>query len=153
MRTLNWLILTGAALATAGCVESMDSGYPTGSYGYGDNSNGYANGYYSASSYQNGYYARPSYVSNNTYVYNPPPRVVTQTRYVPVPVAAPAPPRPQPANATTDHRWSNQHNDRPAQSVRPPSNNDRQASSGDNRSNSRRREHDRDGDGQPDRRN
>lgn len=154
MRKLNWLILTGAALATAGCVDSMDSGYPTGSYGYGDNSNGYSSGYYSANSYPSSYYTRPTYVSNNTYVYNPPPRVVTQTRYVPVPVATPAPaPRPQPVNTTADHRWNGQRSDRPAQAVRPPSNNDHQAANGDNRGNSRRRDRDRDGDGQPDRRN
>jgi len=154
MGKLNWLILTVATLATTGCVESMDSGYPTGSYGYDNYSNGYSNGYYSASSYPSSYYTRSSYVSNNTYVYNPPPRVVTQTRYVPVPVATPTPaPRPQPASHAPDHRWTNDHNDRPAQTVRPPSNNNWQASSGDNRGNNRRRDRDQDSDGRPDRRN
>jgi hypothetical protein len=154
MRKLNWLILTAVTLATAGCVESMDSGYPTGSYGYDNYSNGYSSGYYSASSYPSSYYTRPNYVSNNTYVYNPPPRVVTETRYVPVPVATPAPaPRPQPAGPTPDHRWDNHHNDRPAQAVRQPSNNDRQANRDDSRSNSRRGDRDREGDGRPDRRN
>ena len=155
MRKLNWLILTAATLATAGCVESMDSGYPTGSYGYDNYSNGYSNGYYSASSYPSSYYTRPTYVSNNTYVYNPPPRVVTQTRYVPVAVATPASaPRPQPANHAPDHRWNNNHDDRPAQAVRPPSSNDhRQASGNDNRGGNRRGDQDRDGDGRPDRRN
>ena len=154
MRKLNWLILTAATLATTGCVESMDSDYPTGSYGYDTYSNGYSSGYYSASSDPGNYYTRPTYVSNNTYVYNPPPRVVTQTRYVPVPVAAPAPPpRPQPANHAPDHRWNNNRDDRPAQAVRLPSNNDhRQASGNVDRGSNPRGDHDRDGDGRPDRR-
>ena len=57
------------ALSAAGCVETMDSGYPGTSYGYG-------NGYYAERGYQ-----RP--VVNNYYTtYTPAPVVVTQTRVV-----------------------------------------------------------------------
>ena len=58
MRNLGVIVSAAAALATAGCVETMGSGYPTTSYG-----NGYGNGYYSQPTYytQPTYYSRPSY--------------------------------------------------------------------------------------------
>ena len=118
MRKLSWLILTAAALATTGCVESMDSGYPTGSYGYDNYPNGYSSGYYSASSDPGNYYTRPTYVSNNTYVYNPPPRVVTQTRYVPVPVATPAPASPPQGRANHRNRPSSRGSEDAAVALR-----------------------------------
>ena len=40
-----WLIAAGLALATTGCVESMDSSYPSSAYA-GDGY--YSNGYYAA---------------------------------------------------------------------------------------------------------
>ncbi|MDI1286342.1 MAG: thrombospondin type 3 repeat-containing protein [Reyranella sp.] len=80
MRNLGIFVSAAAMLATAGCVETMDSGYPATSYG-----SGYSNGYYSQPSYYNQptYSSRPSYYSA--------PQVVTQTRYVPVAVPTPAP--------------------------------------------------------------
>lgn len=168
MRKLSLLVAAGAALVTTGCVETMDSGgYPNSGYGYNDYSSGYPNGYYPsssysggtyASSYPSGYYGRPSYTSN-TYVYNPPPKVVTQTRYVPVPVATPDPPRRQQANhGNSTRRWEGRRHDNSQATNPPPSNpqatnNDRRGSNSDNNRNSdRRRDRDRDGDGRPDRR-
>ncbi len=58
-------------LATGACVQTAGTGYP----GYG-----YSPGYYSQPSYG---YSRPTYHNPPRY-YAPPPRVVTQTRYVPV---------------------------------------------------------------------
>ncbi len=78
------VVSAGMVLATAGCMETMGSGYPTTSYGYG---NGYGHGYYS----QPSYYSQPVYQSRPTYYSAPQPVVVTQTRYVPV--ATPAPRR------------------------------------------------------------
>ena len=81
------LIAVGLVLlATTGCVEAMNSGYPTTSYGYG-----YAPAYYNNGYYNNGYYNRGysnSYYSQPGY-YRPAPTVITQTRYVPVAVPAP----------------------------------------------------------------
>ena len=82
MRNLRIFVSAGALLAPAGCVETMDSGYPATSYG-----SGYGNGYYS----QPSYYSQPAYNSRPTYYSAPQPVVVTQTRYVPV--ATPAPRR------------------------------------------------------------
>ncbi len=82
MRNLRVLVSAGVMLATAGCVETMGSGYPATSYG-----NGYGNGYYS----QPSYYSQPAYQSRPTYYSAPQPVVVTQTRYVPVAVPTPAP--------------------------------------------------------------
>ncbi|UYN94282.1 MAG: hypothetical protein KIT25_19915 [Enhydrobacter sp.] len=67
-------------LAAAGCVPAMESGYSHGP--------GYYNSGYPSGSYYNSSYSRPpTYYSSPTYysTYAPPPRVVTQTRYVPVP--------------------------------------------------------------------
>lgn len=64
MRKLVWLVAAGLAASTAGCVESMDSGYSSPSYGY---------------------YGRPAYYERDpVVVYQQPTRVVTETRYVPV---------------------------------------------------------------------
>ena len=71
MRKTNWFVAAALVMSTAGCVESMDSGYAAPSYGPG-----YGNGYYSS-----GYYAQPAYYS--------PPVVYNQTRYVTVPTPAP----------------------------------------------------------------
>jgi hypothetical protein len=150
MRKVSLLVAAGAALVTTGCVETMDSGYPNTAYGY----NEYSSGYYASNSYPSGYYGRPSYTSN-TYVYNPPPKVVTQTRYVPVPVATPALPARQQANhSNSDRRWEGRRHDNNAHATNPPStNNDRRGNKTDNnRGSDRRRDRDRDGDGKPDRR-
>ena len=94
MRYMKLLILAALAIPAAGCVESADQ-----SYGYSDGyySPGYSSGYYPSSGYSSGYYATPSV---NNYYYTPSPRVVTQTRYVPVPTPVPVPTR-QAASTTT----------------------------------------------------
>ena len=81
MRNLGVLVSAGVLLATAGCVQTMDSGYPATSYG-----SGYGNSYYSQPS---NYNSQPTYYSRPTYYSAPQPVVVTQTRYVPV--SSPAP--------------------------------------------------------------
>ena len=68
MRKPKWFVATALVMSTAGCVETMDSGYAAPSYGYGYD-NGYSNGYYAQS---NGYYAQPTYYSPPV-VYSPPP--------------------------------------------------------------------------------
>lgn len=90
MRNLRVLVSAGAMLATAGCVETMGSGYPNTSYGYG---NGYNSEYGSGYSSQPSYYSQPIYQSRPTYYSAPQPVVVTQTRYVPVAAPAPRPAR------------------------------------------------------------
>lgn len=80
MRCVSWLAAASFVMVTTGCVEQ--SGYPTTygySPGYGSSTYGYPSGYSN-----NNYRPAPTY-------YAPPPRVVTQTRYVQVPVAQPAP--------------------------------------------------------------
>jgi hypothetical protein len=88
MRTARWLVAAGLLVSATGCVEM--NGYPGTSYG------GYPNGYGGYPS--TGYYGQPAYSSGSglfgnlfnsqpTY-YQPPPQVVTQTRYVPVPTAS-----------------------------------------------------------------
>ena len=88
MRTVRWLVAAGLLASATGCVET--NGYPGTSYG------GYPSGYGGYPS--SGYYGQPAYSSGSglfgslfnqqpTY-YQPPPQVVTQTRYVPVPVAS-----------------------------------------------------------------
>jgi hypothetical protein len=126
MRNVRWLAAAALVTSMAGCVETMDSGYAPASYGYG--SSGYSD---------NGYYTQPAYYQPApTYYYQPAPRVVTQTRYVPVPVpvATPAPHR------TADHRWA----DRQSRGNPQPANTGQQSN--------RRRgsSQDRDGDGKPD---
>lgn len=103
MGKISGLIAAALLLSTTGCVEAMNSGYPTTSYGYGYGAPAYYNNSsYNGSYYSNGYYSQPSSyyrpypVTNNYYTtYRPAPRptVVTQTRYVPVPVPAAPPPR------------------------------------------------------------
>lgn len=90
MRNLRVFVSAAVMLATAGCVETMGSGYPTTSYGYG---NGYGNGYGSGYASQPSYYSQPSYQSRPTSYSAPQPVVVTQTRYVPVAAPAPRPAR------------------------------------------------------------
>jgi hypothetical protein len=62
-----FFVAAALVMSTAGCVESMDTGYAAPSYGYG-----YGNG-----SYSSGYYPSQAYYA--------PPVVYSQTRYVPVP--------------------------------------------------------------------
>ena len=76
------LVSLSTMIATAGCVETTGSGYPTTSYGYGS---GYAS--------QPGYSSQPIYQIRPTYYSAPPPVIVTQTRYVPVAVPTPRPSR------------------------------------------------------------
>lgn len=89
MRTVRWLVAAGLLASAAGCVEM--NGYPGTSYG------GYPSSGYYGSNY-GGYYGQPAYpgggglfgnmFSSPPTYYQPPPQVVTQTRYVPVPVAS-----------------------------------------------------------------
>ena len=99
MRKTALLIAASMALATAGCVESMDAGYPSGAYA-GD---GYeSSGYYA--SYPSGYYTQPTAFYALT-------QVVTDVRYVPVAVAERGPardhantqPAPQPPSHTPNN--------------------------------------------------
>jgi hypothetical protein len=95
MRTVRWLVAAGLLVSATACVET--NGYPGTSYGgYPSGYGGYPSSGYYGSNY-GGYYGQPAYSSGGgmfgnlfnsqpTY-YQPPPRVVTQTRYVPVPVA------------------------------------------------------------------
>jgi hypothetical protein len=95
MRTVRWLVAAGLLVSATGCVEL--NGYPGTSYGgYPSGYGGYPGSGYYGSSY-GGYYGHPAYssgsslfgnpfISQPTY-YQPPPRVVTRTRYVPVPMA------------------------------------------------------------------
>ena len=100
MRKTALLIAASMALATAGCVESMDAGYPSGAYA-GD---GYeSSGYYA--SYPSGYYTQP------TALYAPT-QVVTDVRYVPVPRG------PMQADARTDGDKSQRHWDNGRADVR-----------------------------------
>ncbi len=138
MRNIRWLVSAALVASTAGCVETMDSGYAPASYGYG--SSGYAD---------NGYYAQPAYYQPApTYYYQPAPQVVTQTRYVavPVPVATPAPHR------TADHRWADrQSRGNPPPAATNPTPQQQPANNGQQQSNRRRGgSQDRDGDGRPD---
>ena len=151
MRNMKWLVAAVLAIPAAGCVESMDQGY-----GYSDGY--YSNGYASSGYYSPGYYATPSV---NNYYYTSAPRVVTQTRYVPVPTPVPVPTR---QTDRDDHRWSghrdspqpqqpSHHVDRPqgpppqASGNPQPGNNN---GGNNNRHNSNWRDHN--GDGQPDHR-
>ena len=83
MSNLRVLVSAGAMLATAGCVETMGSGYPATSYGYG-------NGYFSQPTYysQPAYYSQPSYYRSQPAYYSQP-VVATQTRYAPAPRRGP----------------------------------------------------------------
>ncbi len=95
-----------------------------------DQGYGYSNGYYAPNYAQPAYYGSsygssyyaPSY-------YRPAPQVITQTRYVPVPTPVPVPVRD--ANRSNDRRWDGDRGDQ-------------HRGNGGN--------HDRDGDGRPDRR-
>jgi hypothetical protein len=136
MRKTKWLLAAGLAMSTAGCVETMDSGY-----GYAQPSYGYGNGYYSS-----GYYAPQAYYS--------PPTVYRETRYVPVPTPVPVP-VPQ-RQADRDHRWDGRHDqqrhvDRQPSSP-PPATTHTNTSGSHHDGNRRDAGRDRDGDGRPDRR-
>lgn len=85
MRNVKWLVATGLLVGASGCVE-MD-GYPTTGYGGGYPRSSY---YGADTGYSGGYYNQPTYYQPAP-VYVPvaaPPRVLTQTRYVPVPTAS-----------------------------------------------------------------
>lgn len=155
MRNMKWLVAAVLAIPAAGCVESMDQ-----SYGYSDGyySPGYSSGYYPSSGYSSGYYATPSV---NNYYYTPSPRVVTQTRYVPVPTPVPVPTRQADRSndhrwhGSNDHRWSGNGNEhQPPQHVDRPHNPPPQANNNSGGNNSRHNGNwrDRDGDGKPDHR-
>ncbi|MEI6200620.1 MAG: hypothetical protein WCP68_01575 [Enhydrobacter sp.] len=144
MRTLKLLAAAALAASTAACVETVDQGY------------GYSDGYYAPSqSYAGqGYYAQPSYYSPAP-TYYAPTQVVTQTRYVPVPVAVPqhtfTPHASTPkAGRGNDHRDRPQANNTPPATHQPPAN--PQPGNTQHRGNGNGRDHDRDGDGRPDRR-
>jgi hypothetical protein len=112
MRTVKWLAGAGLLVSATGCVET--NGYPGTSYGgYPSGYGGYPGSGYYGSNY-GGYYGQPSYSSSGglfgnlfnsqpTY-YQPPPRVVTQTRYVPVPTSGR---RPYGSRSS----WGNRDND------------------------------------------
>ena len=140
MRIVTCLVAAGLAAATTGCIETMDSGY--GSSGY----SGYSNPYYSGYSdpyYSNSGYSQPTtYRSTNNYYYQPAPTVVRETRYVPVPQAAPqAAPQPQQRQRNADRPRAERRRD------------DNNAGGSQQQTNRRpRNNEDRDGDGQPDRR-
>ena len=137
MRNVKWLVPASLLVLTAGCVETVDSGYAPASYGYG--SPAYAD---------NGYYAQPAYYQPApAYYYEPAPRVVTQTRYVavPAPVATPAPQRT--ADRSVDHH---PHGNPPPAATsptpaQPPANSGQQQTS-----HRRGTSQDRNGDGTPD---
>ena len=160
MRNVRWLAAAVLVASTTGCVESVNQGYGYNGGGYHNGySSGYSNAYYPSSS---GYYSQPARVNN--YYYNPQPRVVTQTRYVPVPVPS------RQADRSNDRRWGGRDNDnhwrgrdsdnhqhrqpRADRPNNPPpqahSNNPQPPSPGAGGGN--RRDRDRDGDGKPDRR-
>src|SRR5687768_3005493 len=97
MRTVRWLVAAGLLVSATACVET--NGYPGTSYGgYPSGYGGYpSSGYYGQPAYSSGsglfgslFNQQPSYYQQPTY-YQPPPRVVTQTRYVPVPTASQRP--------------------------------------------------------------
>ncbi len=137
MRNVKWLIAASLLASTAGCVETMDSGYAPASYGY--DSPGYADG---------GYYARPAYYQPApTYYYQPAPQVVTQTRYVavPVPVATPAPQRT--ADRSVDHH---PHGTPPTAAATPTPHQPPAGTAQQQTSHRRGSSQDRDGDGKPD---
>ena len=103
MLTFRWLVAAGLLASATGCVET--NGYPATSYGGYPSGYGYSSGYgYPSSGYYGsnygGYYGQPSYSSGGLFgnmfnsqptYYQPPPQVVTQTRYVPVPTYSPRP--------------------------------------------------------------
>ncbi len=126
MRNLKWLLVASLAVATTGCVETVDANYPSGG-GYGYANSGYSNGYYAPT-----YYA-PAYTASRGETYYAP-QVVRETRVVPVPQARPT------------HEPQPQH-----QADRGPANGDH----GNHGPQQDHRDHngqDRDGDGRPDRR-
>lgn len=151
MRNMKWLVAAVLAIPAAGCVESMDQSY------------GYSNGYYSNGYANSGYYSSPGYYATpnvNNYYYTPSPRVVTQTRYVPVPTPVPVPTHQ--ADWSNDHRWNGnddrhrppqppQHVDRP-HNPPPQASNPQPNNNGGNNNRHNGNWHDRNGDGQPDRR-
>jgi hypothetical protein len=148
MRNMTWLIAAALAIPAAGCVESVDQGY-----GYSDGY--YSNGYASSGYYSPAYYATPRV---NNYYYTPAPTVVTQTRYVPVPTPVAVPTHQ--ADRSNDHRWTGnnnqppsppQHVDRP-HTPPPQANNNPPPSNNGNNNRHNGNGHDRNGDGQPDRR-
>ncbi|SRR5260221_6002236 len=146
MRNAKWFVAAALVVSTAGCVETMDSGYAAPSYGYGYgngyDSNGYSSGYYAQPAYSSGYYAQPGYsrpVVNNYYTtYTPPPQVVTQTRYVPAPQHQ--------ADRANDHRSDVRQNEPrhvDRQPSSPPAATHNNSSSGSHHDGSRDRENDR----------
>jgi hypothetical protein len=98
MRNITWIFAAALALSTTGCLQTMDSGYP--SYGY--NGGGYNGGGYSQGYYQPGY-QQPAYQ----------PVYVPQTRYVAVPTPAPQHTfsRPPEHNERHDEHHDDQHHD------------------------------------------
>ena len=109
MRNVTWIVAAGLAASLAGCNSPYGTGYGAGSgYGYapGGYSSGYSQGYAPAYSggYAPTYYRQPAV--NNYYV-QPQPRVITNTRYVPVPTA---PDRRWDNNNGPDRRWGNNNN-------------------------------------------
>lgn len=81
MRNFKWALIASLAVATTGCIETVDSNYPNAGYGYADS--GYSNGYYAP-----GYYA-PAYTASRADTYYAPrayaPQAARETRDTPAP--------------------------------------------------------------------
>jgi hypothetical protein len=111
MNRFKWVLAASLAVATTGCVETVDSNYPSGGgYGYADSgySSGYSNSYYAPT-----YYA-PAYTASRGDTYYAPrsstPQVVREARSAPVPQARPThEPQPQQhqADRGNDHASTN----------------------------------------------
>ena len=103
MNSFKWVLAASLAVATTGCVETVDSNYPSGGgYGYADSSysNGYSNGYSAPT-----YYA-PAYTASRVDTYYAPrsstPQVVREARSAPAPQARPTH-EPQAQQHQADH--------------------------------------------------
>src|SRR5471030_437974 len=109
MHSFKWILVASLAVATTGCVEMVDSNYPScGGYGYADSSysNGYSNGYSAPT-----YYA-PAYTASRVDTYYAPrsstPQVVREARSAPVPQARPThEPQQHQADRGNDHASTN----------------------------------------------
>ncbi len=151
MNTLKLIVTASLAVATAGCVESMDGYGPSGGgYGYADNGYSAQSGYYAPSTYYRPSYYAPTYAAPRT-------EVIREVRTVPVPVPVQQArvPREQwsshPADRS-DGRWTggsrpNEHAGAPS----PPAPNSSDHGNRGPQQGQHGHGPDRDGDGRPDR--